>query len=125
MVLPTFLYFLTDKLKSGVGWLKAYFKDKDGAPGEVFPGSFKIEEINSKGNVTINNITLVVDKNSEDFSGSGFKEMFQKISSDISGHSGIAIDADKGITVARQTTLDQRQKTRSGCSKKRDGKRIK
>jgi hypothetical protein len=36
MVLPTFLYFLTDKLKSGVGWLKAYFKDKDGAPGEVF-----------------------------------------------------------------------------------------
>jgi len=75
--------------------------------------------------VTINNITLVVDKNSEDFSGSGFKEMFQKISSDISGHSGIAIDADKGITVARQTTLDQRQKTRSGCSKKRDGKRIK
>lgn len=111
MVLPTFLYFLSDKLKAGVGWLKAYFKDNGGVAGEVSPGSIlKIGEINSERDVTINNITVVVDRNSKDFSGLEYKEMLQKLSSDISNHSGIAIDTDKGITVARQTTLDQRQK---------------
>ena len=112
MVMTAFLYFLSNKLKSGVGWLKAYFKDKDGITGEASPGSIsRIGEIHSEGDVNIynNTINLVVDKNSPDFSKSEFNEMFQKISLDISGHSGIAIDTDNGITVARQTSLDQRQ----------------
>ncbi len=112
MVLPPFIYLLVDKLKTGGNWLKAYLKDNEGETKEISSENIsKIQSVSSGRDTNINNyfLNIVIDKDSSNYSGDQVGEILKQASKDVSSHSGIAIGFDRGMTIARQTKLDQRQ----------------
>ncbi len=100
MSLEAFFLFLADKITSASKWLRAYFSDEQGQTRDASPDNLvKFGKIRASGDVNITNVNvnLVADPTSPEYSGDQLREILNKVSKQVSLHSGLALGLDEGF----------------------------